>query len=132
MKTRIIIFFTTIALSFFSCDETKEAKLSVQNLVHNARLQSIGYSNRTISSSLLPGETSGSVIIYDDPENWPMQSQLEFYMVRNNQTVYLKTKYSFILEPDENKLIVIADTTQVISPFGKKGGLLELTIDLIE
>jgi hypothetical protein len=123
IRNCILFLLGLIALS--SCDE-KEADIRIQNLVHNATLERLSYSDHSITYSLVPGETSSRYTIYDEESEWPKLSQVEFYMVRNSQMVYLKTKASYNLNMDDDLLVVIADTTEVISPFGKKGSVVRM------
>jgi hypothetical protein len=129
VRNYIVLLFGLIALS--SCDE-KEADIRIQNLVHNASLERLSYSDWSITYSLIPGETSSRYTIYDEESEWPKMSQIEFYMVRNSQMVYLKTKASYNLNIDDDLLIVIGDTTEVISPFGKKGSLVEMVGEVFD
>jgi len=113
-----------LAISLSACVEEETAKISVQNLVHNAYIENVGFYKHTISYSLFPGTSSSKYSISDTKENWPKVSQLEFYMVRDSRRVYLKTKYAYRLDVDDDLLVIIADTTEVVSPFGKKSGKL--------
>lgn len=113
MKARIIIL-GLITLVFSSCME--KGKVQVQNKVHNVTLESISYGDVSIYYSLLPGEKSEKVTIWDLRESFPMTHQLDFYMVGDGNRVYLKTKESYELNYDETLLIVITDSTEVINP----------------
>lgn len=114
-----IILYSLSALFFLvACSESAEIK--VKNLVHNASLEDISYGDYSIGYNLYPGETSESKVIYDDPGSWPKAEQIEFYMVRDGNMVYLKTAYAFTLNAGDKLQVIISDTTQVISPFGKK------------
>jgi len=124
MKTRIIIL-SALTLLFTAC--TQEASIKVQNLVHNVSLQDINYGDYGLTYTLYPGETSDERFIYDDEENWPKAEQLEFYMLRDGNMVYLHTKQYYTLNAEDEMLIIISDTTEVISPFGKKSTLADLT-----
>jgi hypothetical protein len=106
------------ALAFTSCQES--AHISVQNRVHNATLESVNYGEYSITYSIYPGETSSKNTILDNKNDWPKTSQLEFFMVRDGNRVYLKTIASYELNIDDDLLLIIADSTEVVSPFGKK------------
>jgi hypothetical protein len=121
MKKFYILFFF-IAIVFTSCEES--ANIRVQNLVHNASLENINYGDYPVTYSLYPGETSSKADIRDKKDSWPKISQLEFFMVRDGNRVYLKTKFGYQLEIDQDLKIVIADTTEVVSPFEKKSRAL--------
>ena len=92
------------------------AKISVQNKVHNATLTSISWDKYSLGYSLLPGETSKSATITDENGKFPKRSVVKFYMRRGDNQVYLETKYAFTLDSGDNLLIIISDTTQVINP----------------
>jgi len=107
-----------LSTGMYSCQES--AEISIQNKVHNASLENIYFGDYSVSYSLYPGQTSSKFTISDDKDDWPKMSQVEFFMVRDGNRVYLKTKASFRLNIDDDLLIVIADTTEVESPLGKK------------
>ncbi len=122
MKNAFYIIVVFLALT--AC--TEQAEIKVQNLVHNASLEDINYGDYSIEYLLYPGKTSDGRVITDDAQNWPKSEQVEFYMVRDGNMVYLRTRASYTLNPDDELLIVIADTTEVISPFGKKSALADI------
>ncbi len=111
-------------LFLYGCTET--ATIKVQNLVHNATLESINYGDYALAYTLIPGKTSDERTISDYPEYWPKNEKIEFYMVRDGNMVYLKTTASYLLNPGDELFIVIADTTEVESPFGKKATMAEV------
>jgi len=114
MKTKIIfLFFLSVLLS--GC--YNEAKVRVTNNVHNVRLDNISFSNIRIGSNLYPGATTETTIsdAYKDI-SFPLSSQLEFYMVKGEQRVYLRTKKYYSVDKDETLTIVIADDTELINP----------------
>jgi hypothetical protein len=112
MKT-IYIFLLPLVLFFLSCEE--KAKIQVTNNVHNVRLDNISFSNTKIGNYLLPGESvEMKVTNIDFP--FPSSSQLEFYMVKGDKRVFLKTKEKFQVDKDETLKIVITDDTELINP----------------
>jgi len=110
---KIILPFLFLAMTLSSCME--EATITIQNKVSNATLEDVSWDDYFISSTLLPGETKTRTIS-DDKGGFPKKSVVKFYMKRNGNKVYLETKSTFVLDTDDNLLIVIADTTQVINP----------------
>ena len=46
-----------------------------------------------------------------------MSAQVEFYMVKGDKRVFLKTKEYYRLEKDQKLSIIISDTTEVVNPF---------------
>jgi hypothetical protein len=104
-----------LVFALFSC--VKKAEIAVQNKVHNATLTKVSWDGHSIASSLMPGETGRTYKVTQDEKNkFPRNSVVKFYMTRGGNQVYLETKYSFLLDVDDNLLIVISDTTQVINP----------------
>ena len=94
----------------------EKASVKVTNKVHNAKLESVSWGDVSIASSLMPGETSEETTIKDYKESFPFSNQLEFYMVADGNSVYLKTKVYYNLDIDDNLVIEINDTTEVINP----------------
>ena len=117
MKTKIIfLLFTSVLL--LSCYD--EAKIQVTNNVHNVRLDNISFSKVSIGSNLLPGETKETVIsdMYKDI-SFPVTAQLEFYMVKGDRRVYLRTKKYYQVDKGETLTIVIKDDTEVVNPMAE-------------
>jgi hypothetical protein len=115
MKTKIAILI--FAGAFLLCSCSHEAKIQVTNNVHNVRLDNISYVNVQIGSYLLPGEST-EMTITDKYENisFPVTAQLEFYMVKGDKRVYLKTKEYFKVDKDETRKIIISDSTELVNP----------------
>jgi hypothetical protein len=115
MKTRIAILMFAGAFLFLSC--TNEAKVQVTNKVHNVRLDDISFSKLQVGSDLLPGEST-EITITDKYEDisFPLIAPLEFYMVKGDKRVYLKTKEYFKVDKDETLQIVINDNTELVNP----------------
>jgi len=112
MKKSILIIVSCFLL--FSC--TESGKIKVCNKVHNVKLENISFGKNSIYHSLLPGETSDEVFIFDDRDKFQKINPLEFYMVANGNRVYLKTKAIYSLDYDQTLLITVYDTTEVINP----------------
>jgi len=111
---KIILPFLLLVLTLSSCYD--KAKITIQNKVHNATLVQVSWDKHSVASSLLPGEGSTSTV-YEGPDyRFPKTSVVKFYMKREGNQVYLETKYRFTLDANDNLLIVISDTTQVINP----------------
>ena len=118
MKTKLLIVLSLIAVAIFSCDDEEMEKgvVIVQNKVHNARLENINFGDYGVAYSLLPGQSSDEKIIQDYKEFFPKMDQIEFLMVRNGNTVYLKTSESYQLNSGDTLTIVIGDDTEVYNP----------------
>ena len=113
MKKNILPFLVLV-LSFSSCYD--KAKITIQNKVHNATLEQVSWDNHSVAGSLLPGEGNTITVYEESNYRFPKTSVVKFYLKREGNQVYLETKYSFTLDADDNILIVISDTTQVVNP----------------
>jgi len=109
--TLLLLLFLVMVLS--SCME--DAKITVQNNVQNAKLERISWDNYSVASSLMTGESRG-ITVSDYKSDFPKTSVVKFLMTRGGNQVYLETKSTFTLDINDNLLIVISDTTEVINP----------------
>ena len=116
---KIILPFLLLVLTLSSCYD--KAKITIQNKVHNATLEQVSWDKYSVARSLLPGEGSTITVYEQSNYRFPKKSVVKFYMKREGNQVYLETKYSFILDADDNLLIVISDTTQVVNPALRNG-----------
>ena len=117
MKTNhitIIIIFAFIVFLSTSCMEN--AKIQVQNKVHNVKLEKISWDDYNLYQTLIPGQISDECTISDYDNEWPKKGKLKFYMVSDDKSVYLETQASYELGHDETLVIVISDTTKVVNP----------------
>ena len=116
MKKNILLhlLLLILVLMLFSCEE--EAKITIQNNVHNATLEQISWDKYSIGHSLMPGVKSQKYTVYGHKNDFPKTSMVKFYMKRNGNQVYLETKNTFTLNIDDDLLIIISDTTEVINP----------------
>ncbi|MCL2327426.1 MAG: hypothetical protein FWC39_02805 [Bacteroidetes bacterium] len=110
---KIILPCLLFSLTLSSCYE--KAKITIQNNVPNAVLQRINWDDYPIASSLLPGEKR-TYTVDDAKSKFPKESVVKFYMKRGDNQVYLETKQIFTLNINDDILIVISDTTQVVNP----------------
>jgi hypothetical protein len=91
MKTRTLFLLSACILLLQSCHE--EATVQVTNKVHNVRLDNISFSKASVGSYLLTGETTEAVLSDNDKSiSFPLSSQVEFYMVKGDKRVYLRTR----------------------------------------
>jgi len=118
MKAISIISILFSVLFFASCKKYKEAHIEVVNNVHNVRLYNISFDDIALRGDLLPGESSGKILISDEYENisFPISGQIEFYMMGSSDArVYLRTKESFTLNKNDDLKIIISDDTEVVN-----------------
>ena len=115
-KIILLCLLLVLVLALFSCDEN--ANITIQNNVHNATLERVSWGKYSIAHSLMPGEKD-NYRVYDRKSKFPKTSVVKFYMKREGNQVYLETKYTFTLNVDDDLLIVISDTTQVINPLSR-------------
>lgn len=103
-----------VALIATSCME--KSTVVVTNRVSNAQIESISFNDFSIYGTLLPGQSSTKLEIEEFKNKFPFTGQIEFYMTSGSKKVFLKTKESFYLDYDQNLVIVISDSTEVINP----------------
>lgn len=116
MKTlKLILAAICMIVLLQSCE--KEAKIRVQNNISKVQITEIYWGNTYITSSLLPGQTSGEKTLTED--KIPATHSISFKMTANNKTVYLETKETFRIDEDDDILIVLDDKTEVYNPAGK-------------
>ena len=114
MKTKIILMAFLVALIATSC--TEKGTVIVTNKVSNAKIESISFNDYAIYGTLLPGQSSDKLEIKELKDKFPFTGQIKFYMSSGGNKVYLKTKQSFQLDYDQDLVIVISDSTEVINP----------------
>ncbi|MDY0103268.1 MAG: hypothetical protein RBS07_10025 [Lentimicrobium sp.] len=114
MKARIILMAVLAALIATSC--TEKGTLVVTNKVSNAKIESISFDDYPIYGELLPGQSSEKLEIKELKDKFPFTGPIEFYMTSGSKKVYLKTKQSFQLDYDQDLVVVITDSTEVINP----------------
>ena len=102
------------ALIATSC--TEKGTVVVTNRVSNAKIETMSFNDYAIYGTLLPGQSSTKLEIKQFRNKFPFTGQIEFYMTSGSNRVFLKTKESFYLDYDQNLVIVISDSTEVINP----------------
>jgi hypothetical protein len=117
---KLIILSTVLAIFTLTSCDMETGTIQVENRVHNVRLESINFGQYQVSYSLLPGEKSNVIKITDYKEDFPKTGPIEFIMTRDGNRVYLKTKMTYVLNYDEDILVIIADSTEVVNPLVKK------------
>jgi hypothetical protein len=100
-------------LLLVSCYE--EATIRVTNNVHNVQLDNINFDKIGIGTCVLPGETTQEVTISSREVSFPLSAQLQFYMVKSDRRVFLKTKETYTLNVDDKLVVVISDDTEVVN-----------------
>lgn len=116
MKPLLYLFILVFALFLVSCEE-KEGTIEVKNSVDNVQLVNITIDGNYITSSLLPGE-SGKRTFYKNNYNdisFPIKGVIEFYMIKGDKRVYLRTKESYRLDEGKTLYIDITNETEVES-----------------
>ena len=95
------------------------SSIKVENSLSGAIIRNAEWGGVPIASQLLPGKTSTKINIYNNsyydidlPDRYP----IEFYIDVDGDMIYLETKERFRLGVEENILIEISDTTEVINP----------------
>lgn len=114
MKTKIILVAAIAALIATSCRE--KGTVVVTNKVSNAKIESISFDDYAIYGELLPGQSSEKLEIKELKDDFPFIGPIEFYMTSGSNRVFLKTKESFQLDYDQDLVVVITDSTEVVNP----------------
>ena len=111
-KNRLILVFAT--LIFISCNQT--GSIQIQNKISNVEIIDIQWGKNYIESDLLPGETSSKMTISDYDESLPASHKVTFKMTANNKSIYLETEKNYVLNANDNLLIILTDSTKVNNP----------------
>ncbi|MCI5058409.1 MAG: hypothetical protein MRY83_20020 [Flavobacteriales bacterium] len=94
----------------------KPGKINIQNNISNVKLDDVSWGDITIGTDLLPGESTGEVLISKHEEKLPSTQVIRFSMIANGISVYLETQESYELDEDDNILIILDDDTPVRNP----------------
>ncbi len=109
-----ILFVLCITLCSAACVD--KAKIQVQNNINNVKIQSVKWGPVYLSSSLLPGESSEKMTVTEYVHALPSKQKVSFKMTANNKTIYLETEEEYMLNVDDDLLIVLDDGTPVKNP----------------
>lgn len=113
---RYLILLLIGATILVSCDEEEyEAKLTIENDVSGTTITQIYFGDFNVGYQLLPGQKNIQKL-YGYAEEWPKTGNVFFVMQANQKQVYLQTRASYTLNPNDDLLIVISDTTAVVNP----------------
>jgi len=94
----------------------KSGDIQLKNNISQVKILDVKWGDTHIATELLPGETSGKWKIEHHDEKLPSSHKISFTMTANNKSVYLETEEEFLLDQDDDLLIVLTDTTKVKSP----------------
>jgi DNA-binding LytR/AlgR family response regulator len=111
MKYRSI--FYVILLFTLLCTSCDEATIQVTNKVHNVQLDNISFDKFGIGSHILPGESTQELRLRHYETSFPLSAPIQFYMVKGDRRVFLKTKEIYTLNADDKLVVVISDDTEV-------------------
>lgn len=110
-----ILFLLLVSITFISCQD-KTATIQVKNMLPKAILENIYWGDKYIASQLGPGQSSQVIHISGYQMELPASKPVKFYLNLNGDKVYLETKKSYNVDLEEEVIILIMDTTQVINP----------------
>ncbi|MDR1343291.1 MAG: hypothetical protein LBK18_08585 [Prevotellaceae bacterium] len=98
-----------------SCHE--QASIQVTNNLRNVVMSNVQFDRIGLGTRLLPGESTEKVTISDYSEGitFPVTARLQFYMVKDDNMVFLKTKNAYTLQADDELHIDISDDTEVVN-----------------
>lgn len=114
MKTLRLLLFVLAVVFMQSCDEPGDIR--IQNNISKVTLLDVKWGDFHIASELLPGETSQKISIRSQEERLPFSRKITFIMKAGNKSIYLETEDEYLLQQDEDLLIVLRDDTKVKNP----------------
>lgn len=97
-----------------SCYEPGD--IQVKNNITQVKIVDVKWGNIYIATELLPGESSEKLTIEKEREKLPASHKISFKMTANNKSIYLETEEEFLLDEDDDLLIVLTDDTKVKNP----------------
>jgi len=113
MKTLKLILIVCVVLIMQSCYKTGD--IQVQNNITQVKIVDVKWGHINIASKLLPGEAR-KLTIYKYEDKLPSRYKISFKMTANNKSIYLETEEEFLLDEDDDLLIVLTDDTKVKNP----------------
>ena len=94
----------------------KAGSIEVQNNISQVEILDVKWGEIYLSSELLPGQTSEKISIEKREKKLPFSSKISFTMYANSKTIYLETQEEFLLNEDQDLLIILDDNTKVKNP----------------
>ncbi len=114
MKPVRLILIACIGVVMQSCRQP--GNIQVQNNISQVKMVDVRWGNIYIATELFPGETSEKLTIEDRDGKLPSSHKISFKMTANNKTIYLETEEAYLLEEDDDILIILDDNTKVRNP----------------
>lgn len=116
MSTKLFYLFiiSLSTLIIIGCE--KPAEIRVRNSIGGATLQNIRWGDVLLTGRLLPGEASGRIQIYDDPDwgvDLPAEEPIRFYMNVQGDLIFLETRETYRLDEEVKLTVSLSDTTKV-------------------
>lgn len=103
-----------LLLGFASCYEP--GTIEVKNSISNAKINQVKWGDVYLGTNLLPGQSTGKLSVQKEDQKLPASNKIKFILVANNRQVYLETEELYSLDQEEDKTIVLTDSTAVITP----------------
>jgi hypothetical protein len=93
------------------------ASIQVTNNLHNVVMSNVQFDQIGVGTWLLPGESTAKVTIsnYSEGITFPVTARLQFYMVKGDNMIFLKTKNAYTLQVNDELHIEISDDTEVVN-----------------
>lgn len=114
MKTLKLILFVCVIMVMQSCYNTGDIQL--QNNISQVKIVDVKWGDISLASELMSGETSAKSTIDKYEEKLPKSHKISFKMTANNKSIYLETDEEYLLDEDDDLLIILTDATEVKSP----------------
>lgn len=114
MKTLKLMLIVCTVLMIQSCYEPGD--IQIQNSITQVKIVDVKWGGTYIATELLPGETSEKLTIDKYEEKLPSSHKISFKMIANNKSIYLETEEEFLLDEDDDLLIILTNETEVKNP----------------
>jgi len=114
MKKYKIILAVCIGFLLQSCHKPGEIK--IKNNISQVKLEDVKWGDVYMAYELLPGESSEKMKLRRYDKKLPATHKVTFKMTANNKTIYLETIDEYLLDEEDDLLIVLSDDTPVKNP----------------
>lgn len=114
MKTKLISLTVLVILLLQSC--YRPGEIQVKNNITKVKITDVKWGDIYIATDLLPGESSKKLTIDKYEEKLPSSHKISFKMTANNKSIYLQTEVEYLLNEDDDLLVILTDSTKVKNP----------------
>lgn len=111
MNTTKLLPILLACMALLACH--KSGEIRVQNNISQVKITDVRWGKVALDYDLLPGETSPKIRVDRYDYELPASHRISFTMSANNKSVFLQTSEEFLLNEDDDILIVLSDETKV-------------------